>query len=63
MAQLTRDRIHESEEAVNALFYDRIFRILEEGKSKDKDEGNRLKSFEVLSNMVQSDAQRHKLAD
>ena len=48
MAQLTRDRLAESEDAVNRLFYDTIFKILLESK----DEVNRHKSFEIISNMV-----------
>lgn len=59
MAQLTRDRLAESEEAVNRLFYDTIFNIL----LMSKDEVNKHKSFEIISNMVNSDSQRTKLVE
>lgn len=59
MATLTRDRISECEEVVNSLFYDRVFNIL----LSSKDDNNRHYSFEILSNMVASDQQRHKLAN
>lgn len=59
MAQLTRDKIHESEDAINALFYDSIFNEL----LNSKEELNRSRAFDVLCNMVQSHTQRHKLAD
>ena len=49
----------ESEEAVNRLFYDTIFNIL----LSSKDEVNKHKSFEIISNMVNSDFQRNKLVE
>jgi len=51
MAQLTRDRLGESEDAVNKLFYETIFNIL----LNSKDEINKHKSFEIISNLVNSD--------
>ena len=59
MAQLTRDKINESEKAVNVLFYDSIYDVLMDSK----DEVNRHKAFEIMCNMVQSDTQRKKLAE
>lgn len=52
MAYLTRDKIDESEETVNSLFYKNVSTILMQS-TKDADE-NRLrdKAFEILSNMV-----------
>lgn len=50
MAQLTRDKIHESEDAINALFYDSIFNEL----LNSREELNRSRAFDVLCNMVQS---------
>jgi len=43
---------------VDSLFYDKIYNILMGGK----EEINRLNAFEVISNMIQSDKQRHALA-
>jgi hypothetical protein len=59
MSQLTRDKLNESEEAINALFYDSIFNVI----INSKDPVNRSRAFDVLCNMVQSDTQRKKLAE
>jgi hypothetical protein len=50
LAKLTRDRINECEDAVNSLFYDKIFNLL----INTKDEWNRHISFSILSNMISS---------
>lgn len=59
IATLTRERINDCEEVCNSLFYDKIFSIL----LSSKDEVLRHFSFEILTNMVASDQQRHKLAN
>lgn len=59
VANLTRDKMSESEEVVKQLFYDKIFPLLIQSKDQD----NRLMAFEVICNIIQSDTQRHKLAD
>jgi len=56
---MTRDKIHESEDCINALFYDSIFNVI----INSKDPVNRARAFDVLCNMVQSDTQRKKLAE
>jgi len=56
---MTRDKIHESEDCINALFYDSIFNVI----INSNDPVNRARAFDVLCNMVQSDTQRKKLAE
>ena len=50
---------HESETIVNQIFFDKIFNLLLE----TDDERNKLKSFEILCNLIHSDDQRKKLAE
>lgn len=50
MSQLTRDKLNEAEDAVNMLFYDKIFNVL----MNSTDEINRNYSYEILSNIVNS---------
>ena len=58
MAQMTRDRITEAKEHIENLFFDKIFNML----LKTTDELNRLMSFDILCNLVNSDVHRKKLA-
>ena len=58
MSQLTRDRLTDAEDAVNMLFYDKIFNVLMDST----DEINRNYSYDILANIVASQTQRHKLA-
>lgn len=60
MATLTRDRVQESEEVINKLFYKQAFNVLMVPKGQE--DINWHKAFEILCNMVSSDTQRHKLA-
>lgn len=53
MATLTRDRVHESEEVINKLFYKQAFTVLMGPKGAE--DINRHKAFEILCNMVASD--------
>ena len=48
MAQMTRDRIEKSSELINALFFDKIFNLM----LRTNDEKIRLKSFEIMCNMI-----------
>ena len=57
MMILTRDKLPDAEDAVNKIFYDAMFGIL----MNSKDETNKHRSFETISNIVDSDIQRHKL--
>ena len=58
MAQMTRDRITEAKEHSENLFFDKIFNML----LKTTDELNRLMSFDILCNLVNSDVHRKRLA-
>lgn len=58
MAQITRDRLESSSKLVNALFFNKIFDLL----LKTSDEKNKLKSFEILCNLIQSPVHRKRLA-
>jgi hypothetical protein len=58
LAQLTRDRLDQSKEMVNALFFDKIFRML----LTTTDERNKLKAFEILCNLIHSPNHRKRLA-
>lgn len=58
LAQLTRDRIDQSKELINALFFDKIFRLL----LNTNDERNKLKAFEILCNLIHSPNHRKRLA-
>jgi len=58
LAQLTRDRIDQSRELINALFFDKIFRLL----LNTSDERNKLKAFEILCNLIHSQVHRKRLA-
>jgi len=53
MATLTRDRVHESEEVINKLFYKQAFNVLMSAKGLE--DINRHKAFEILCNLVASD--------
>jgi len=50
MSQLTRDRLNDAEDAVNVLFYDKIFNVLMDST----DEINRNYSYDILANIVAS---------
>lgn len=57
IAMLTRDEMDLSEELVNQMFYDRIFKqiVPEESKELSKlDEINRRNSFNILCNIMHS---------
>jgi hypothetical protein len=56
---LTRDKLDETGPIVNDLFYDRIFDLLMD----TDDERNKLKSFEIMCNLIHSDEQRNKMAN
>jgi len=56
---MTRDRIEQSKDLVNHLFFDKIFNML----LKTNDEKNMLKAFEILCNLIQSTNFRRKLAN
>lgn len=59
MAFLTRDKIDESEDTVNKLFYNRVSQILMKATKDNKDEIRlKFKAFEIISNMVQSKSHR-----
>lgn len=52
MAFLARDKIDESEDTVNSLFYKNVSSILMKS-TRDKDEIRlKYKAFEIISNMV-----------
>jgi hypothetical protein len=51
MMIMTRDKLPDAEEAMNKIFYDSMFGIL----LSSKDESLKHKSFETISNMVDSD--------
>lgn len=55
---MTRDRIEQSKDLVNNLFFDKIFNML----LKTSDEKNMMKAFEILCNLIQNTAFRKKLA-
>lgn len=55
---MTRDKLAESDMVINELFYEKIFGLLLE----TDDERNKLKSFEILCNLIHSEEQRQKLA-
>ena len=57
MMILTRDKLGDAEDAMNKIFYDAMFGIL----MYSKDETNKHRAFETISNIVDSDVQRHKL--
>lgn len=59
LAQFTRDKLGESEKVVNELFFDKIFELM----LHTDDERNKLKSFEILCNLINSDVQRAKLSE
>lgn len=58
LAQMTRDRLESSNKLVNALFFDKIFKML----LTTQDEKNKLKAFEILCNLIQSPTHRKRLA-
>lgn len=58
LAQMTRDRVEQSKDLINHLFFDKIFNLL----LKTSDEKNMLKAFEILCNLIQSTQHRKKLA-
>ena len=57
MMILTRDKLPDAEDAINKIFYDAMFNIL----LSSKDETNKHRAFETISNIVDSEVQRHKL--
>lgn len=59
LAQMTRDRVEQSKDLVNHLFFDKIFNML----LKTTDEKNMLKAFEILCNLIQSPSHRKRLAN
>ena len=50
LAQMTRDKLDEATTIVNEIFFDKIFDLLLE----TEDERNKLKSFEILCNLIHS---------
>lgn len=58
LAQITRDRLESSNKLVNHLFFDKIFKML----ITTNDEKNKLKAFEILCNLIQSQTHRRRLA-
>ena len=68
---MTRDKLYallilittvyrtESQDVINELFFDKIFDMLLE----TDDERNKLKSFEILCNLIHSEEQRSKMAN
>jgi hypothetical protein len=48
---MTRDRLDDSQYIINDIFYDKIFTLMIE----TDDERNKLKSFEILCNLVHSE--------
>ena len=65
MVVLTRDKMVHCEDAVNLLFYDKIFNMLLMTTKLDDEIGVQIRreSFDMMSNMVASNQQRHKLGD
>lgn len=64
LAKLTRDNIHDCEEALNSLFYDRIFKMIAPDTAAEWkliDEMNQKNAFEILCNMIPLESQRIKL--
>ena len=57
MSILTRDDLPVAEEAVNKLFYDNIFSLM----LSSKDEMNRHRAFEIMTNMLDSSSHRRTL--
>jgi hypothetical protein len=57
MSILTRDDLDEADEAVNKLFYDTIFNLL----ISSKDEMNKHRAFEIMTNMLDSSFHRKQL--
>ena len=57
MAIFTRDNLEEANDAVNKLFYDTIFNIL----MTSKDEMNKHRAFEIMTNMLDSEFHRKQL--
>ena len=55
---MTRDKMDQSKDLVNALFFDKIFNLL----LRTQDEKNKIKSFEILCNLIHSSVHRKKLA-
>lgn len=65
MVVITRDKMAHCEDAVNQLFYDKIFNMLLMTTKLDDEIGVQIRreSFDMMSNMVASNQQRHKLGD
>ena len=58
LAQITRDRLETSTMLVKNLFFNKIFSML----LTTTDEKNKIKAFEILCNLIQSNSHRKKLA-
>ena len=57
MSLLTRDDLDRADEAVNKLFYDTIFNLL----MNSKDEMNKHRAFEIMTNMLDSTHHRKQM--
>lgn len=56
---MTRDKLGDSRQVVNQLFFDKIFDML----LTTDDERNRIKALETLGNLVHAEEHRLKLAN
>ncbi len=55
---MTRDRLQESKSVVESLFFDKIYNLL----LQTDDQETKIKSLEILSNLIHSEEQRLRLA-
>ena len=59
MAVETRDRLDSSRHLVDALFFDKIFKLM----LGTTDETNVLQAYEIVCNLLKDDAYRAKMRD
>ena len=59
MAVETRDRLNDSRHLVDALFFDKIFKLM----LGTADESNVLQAYEIVCNLIKDDAYRAKMRD
>ena len=59
MAVETRDRLDQSRHLVDALFFDKIFKLM----LGTTDEVNVLQAYEIVCNLLKDDAYRAKMRD
>lgn len=62
---MTRDNVEDCEEALNTLFYERIFKIIapESSNSSYLDEMNRKNAYEILCNIMLNQSCRKKMVE